>query len=210
MGKRVRPAAKAAPKASKAVALEELDADAFMRGDFLDEHTAESSGDDNAADGRVEGEDSSASEGEDDDSENDDDAPGALGADSDGDSDNEDDAASHAAQLRALSEKDPEFFEYLQGEEPDLLAFDPAELEGSDSEEEGEGDAAGATDSTSGSKNESKAARLLREADEAAHGVVLTMELLRAMQTAAFLKRTVKGLKRLLLAFRSGCHLGDE
>jgi hypothetical protein len=83
-------------------------------------------------------------------------------------------------------------------------------MQGSDSEEEGDAGAAGATDSTSGSKNESKAARLLREADEAAHGVVLTMELLRAMQTAAFLKRTVKGLKRLLLAFRSGCHLGDE
>jgi hypothetical protein len=127
--KRARPAAKASPKAFKAVALEELDADAFMRGDFLDEHTAESSGDDNAADGEAEAEDSSASEGDDDDSENDDVAPGALGADSDSDSDNEDDAASHAAQLRALSEKDPEFFEYLQGEEPDLLAFDPAELE---------------------------------------------------------------------------------
>jgi hypothetical protein len=124
--KRARPAAKAVPKASKAVALEELDADAFMRGDFLDEHTAESSGDDSAADGEAEAEDSSASEGDDDD---DDGAPGALGADSDSDSDNEDDAASHAAQLRALSEKDPEFFEYLQGEEPDLLAFDPAELE---------------------------------------------------------------------------------
>jgi nucleolar complex protein 2 len=125
--KRARPAAAAAPKAAKAVALEELDADAFMRGDFLDEQTAESSGDDSAADGADEGDDSSASDGDDDD--DDEDAPGALGADSDSDSDNEDDAPSHAAQLRALSEKDPEFFQYLQGEEPDLLAFDPAELE---------------------------------------------------------------------------------
>eukprot|EP00611_Tribonema_gayanum_P003938 TRINITY_DN13186_c0_g1_i1.p1 TRINITY_DN13186_c0_g1~~TRINITY_DN13186_c0_g1_i1.p1 ORF type:complete len:676 (+),score=343.75 TRINITY_DN13186_c0_g1_i1:132-2159(+) len=40
--------------------------------------------------------------------------------------------------------------------------------------------------------------------------MVLTKASLRALQEAAFVRRSLKGLKRLLLVFRAGCHIGEE
>lgn len=40
-----------------------------------------------------------------------------------------DEVYAHTHELRALSERDPDFFKNLRGEEPDLLNFDPTALD---------------------------------------------------------------------------------
>ncbi|CAM9482717.1 unnamed protein product, partial [Scytosiphon promiscuus] len=53
------------------------------------------------------------------------------------------------------------------------------------------------------------AAALLREASKGG-GVPLTMPLLKALRDEAFDRRSIQGVRRMVKAFRCGCHLGDE
>ncbi len=46
----------------------------------------------------------------------------------------------HMADLKALAEKDPEFFKYLQENDAELLDFDPEAAAGADDSEEDEDD----------------------------------------------------------------------
>ncbi|CAN0394269.1 unnamed protein product, partial [Ectocarpus sp. 8 AP-2014] len=52
-------------------------------------------------------------------------------------------------------------------------------------------------------------AALLREASKGG-GVSLTMPLLKAMRQEAFDRTSIQGVRRMIKAFRCGCHLGDE
>ncbi|CAN0032798.1 unnamed protein product, partial [Phaeothamnion confervicola] len=195
----------------KPTALRELSADDFLNGAFP-ASTAESSNEEDAAPETLDG-GSGESSGE---SESSEEQGSETVADADvaedgdcgdgGSSDDEDvlGAGRHAAELRALAEKDPEFYEYLRAEEPGLLEFGDG-----DSGSDGEGDmaAAGVTDpiEVEGGDGSGKSSRRSRSTT-----TELTMPLLRGMFDEAFKCKTVSGLKRLIAAFRCGCHLGDE
>ncbi|KAG5186982.1 Noc2p family-domain-containing protein [Tribonema minus] len=166
-------------------------------GELDDAAEAEATSDDDD-DSAADDSDSGAASGSDPDESGD----AAVGGAGDADAGDEDDANRHARELRELSEKDPEFYQYLQAEEPDLLEFDPKELEVSDNEAEGEG---GEEEGGRGGKKKKGKAKGGSE-----EGMVLTKASLRALQEAAFVRRSLKGLKRLLLVFRAGCHIGEE
>lgn len=151
-------AATRVPDLASSTPLEDLDADAFMRGDFLAD-VADSSvlgdattgftklngsshgkpnghGSESASDASDGSEDSAAPDSETGNAGsheepllNDAATAHSSNVDDDNSSESEDEAEEHAHELAALSAKDPEFYQYLQKEEPDLLAFDPAELE---------------------------------------------------------------------------------
>lgn len=91
-----------------------------------------------------------------------------------------DEGDAHIQELSKLAEKDPEFYKYLQENDKELLEFDPNALEVDESP----------------------------EADDAVP--ILTKETLKTWQKALLEQRSIRALRKLLVAFRSAAHIQDD
>ncbi|KDQ54560.1 hypothetical protein JAAARDRAFT_135403 [Jaapia argillacea MUCL 33604] len=119
----------------------------------------------------------------------------------DGDGDIEDDASfasiddlehegeDHVLELKKLAEKDPEFYKYLQENDRELLEF--------------EAGAAAATDDDDDMFDEDE-----DMSDDKAP--VLTKTILQKWQKALLEHRSLRALRKLLLAFRAAAHMNEE
>lgn len=101
----------------------------------------------------------------------------------------EDEGTAHAAELSKLAEKDPEFYKYLQENDRELLEFDPNQ---SDEDEDEQVDQDGDTDMDGESVP------------------ILTNEILQKWKKALLEHRSLRALRRLLIAFRSAAHMNEE
>ncbi|KAG5650968.1 hypothetical protein H0H81_010357 [Sphagnurus paluster] len=144
------------------------------------EESDEDSGED---DQDMDGEDSDEDEGEDDFDD------GASFASVD---DLEEEGETHLMELSKLAEKDPEFYKYLQENDQELLNFDPknatAAIESDEEEEEGDED--------------------VEMEDEKMP--TFTMALLKKWQKALLEQRSLRALRKLLIAFRAAAHLNED
>ncbi|KAL5478855.1 NOC2 [Sanghuangporus weigelae] len=102
----------------------------------------------------------------------------------------EDEAAAHKLELEKLAKQDPEFFKYLQENDRELLDFDVME----DGDEEMDDD-----DAVEGDDD-----------DDEMKAPTLTKEILKRWQKAILEHRSLRALRRLLIAFRAAVHMNDE
>ncbi|KAF8556773.1 Noc2-domain-containing protein [Imleria badia] len=101
----------------------------------------------------------------------------------------EDEGAAHMHELSKLAEKDPEFYKYLQENDRDLLEFGPEDaVEDEDDEDDDEEDV----------EMESETLP------------ILTKDILRGWQKALLDYRSLRALRKLLIAFRSAVHMNEE
>ncbi|KAL6308862.1 Noc2-domain-containing protein [Sparassis latifolia] len=111
----------------------------------------------------------------------------------DADSDNQsfasvddlEDGEAHLVELSKLAENDPEFYKYLQENDRELLEFNPDGVDVDELEDEDEG----------------------MEEDKVP---VLTKQILRKWQKALLEQRSLRALRKLLIAFRSAVHMNEE
>ena len=170
--------------------IEELDVDEFLDGNFL---------------GEAQGEEAEEAEEEEEEEEeeeagNEDDVDGLH-----------DEVTKHKAELEELKKADPDFFKYLQQNDGNLLSFgeddDKAGQQGSpaaaeteeereDDEEEEDEDEDAAEDGDSGSGSST------------AH-TELTSAALKAIGQSAFQDFSLKGLRKVVHAFRDACRIGS-
>mmetsp|Transcript_9672 Transcript_9672/g.21808 ORF Transcript_9672/g.21808 Transcript_9672/m.21808 type:complete len:879 (-) Transcript_9672:95-2731(-) len=121
-------------------------------------------------------------------------------------------------QLEKLSQKDPEFHKYLAENESSLLEFDD-DLE-DDDEEDGEDyvqdedamesmakDVDGDDDVEMGDAAMKKTFQKQQKAAE--NKFLLTPDRQEQLEQGAFASHSIKGLKRIISAYRTACHLSD-
>ncbi|GAA5942934.1 mRNA-binding ribosome synthesis protein NOC2 [Sporobolomyces koalae] len=118
------------------------------------------------------------------------------------------DPTQHMADLKALAEKDPDFFKYLQENDAELLNFDQAsadldvDMDDDQDDDEDDEDEDEAEQPTKKSKGKQKEQQKLKK-DQ-----VLTKELLKSWQKNVLETRSFKSLRKLLIAFRSAAKSG--
>ncbi|KAI0656297.1 Noc2-domain-containing protein [Cubamyces menziesii] len=100
----------------------------------------------------------------------------------------EDEGEAHLMELSKLAEKDPEFYKYLQENDRELLEFSLNDANAA-VDEDGDEDA---------------------EAMEEDTTPVLTKEILQRWQKALLDHRSLKALRKMLIAFRSAAHMNEE
>ncbi|KAF7373362.1 Noc2-domain-containing protein [Mycena sanguinolenta] len=96
----------------------------------------------------------------------------------------------HLVELSKLAEKDPEFYKYLQENDQELLNFDPNAEDDSDNEEDQPED----EDDSMGEKQTP----------------ILTKTILRNWQNSLLKHRSLRALRKLLIAFRSAAHMNED
>ncbi|KAK0497753.1 Noc2-domain-containing protein [Armillaria luteobubalina] len=103
----------------------------------------------------------------------------------------DDEGRNHLTELAKLAETDPEFYKYLQENDKELLQFDPSAdaVNNDDSDEDIEGDTA---------------------MGEAVVRPGLTSDIIRGWQKALLEHRSLRALRKLLVAFRSAVHMNEE
>ncbi|KAJ7777519.1 Noc2-domain-containing protein [Mycena maculata] len=102
------------------------------------------------------------------------------------------DGEAHLLELSKLAEKDPEFYQYLQQNDQELLNFDPNSAGGVDSDDE----EAPADDAD--------------PMGEEAQIPILTKTILRNWQKSLLEHRSLRALRKLLIAFRSAAHMNED
>ncbi|KAG2143860.1 Noc2-domain-containing protein [Suillus cothurnatus] len=106
----------------------------------------------------------------------------------------EDHGTSHMLELAQLAEKDPEFYKYLQENDRELLEF-TATQEGRDEIDDED-------DVMDGDDNE--------EEDMGEELPILTTSILKTWQKALLEHRSLRALRKLLIAFRSAVHMNED
>ena len=115
----------------------------------------------------------------------------------------------HQDELNKMQESQPEFFEFLRKNDPNLLDFAAGGDSDSDS---GAEDGAGAGEAGDGSGSEDGAGSDEDDAAGQRKQTVLTSKLLGRLMERAFDEKrgSWRGVVKVLQAFRAACHLGDE
>lgn len=124
-----------------------------------------------------------------------------------------------AKQLAELEKKDPEFYKYLRENDADLLTFGQEEKEpvkkskkqskaqaAEESEEDEEMDFDGAD---SDSDEEEPEFEGIPEAAEP-EKIAVTMKMLRGWQRAMIEQKSLRSLRKMVLAFRAAAHMNEE
>ncbi|KAI0077656.1 Noc2-domain-containing protein [Panus rudis PR-1116 ss-1] len=91
----------------------------------------------------------------------------------------------HMFELSKLAEKDPEFYKYLQENDRELLEFNPDAVEDVDMSD-------------------------VEDDSEQVKAPVLTLDILRKWSKALLEHRSLRALRRLLVAFRAAVHMNEE
>ncbi|KAI6003247.1 Noc2p family-domain-containing protein [Pisolithus orientalis] len=104
----------------------------------------------------------------------------------------EDEGTTHIAELSKLAEKDPEFYKYLQENDKELLEFNPNQSDEDEDDDDEQVDQDGDTQMD----------------DESLP--ILTNEILQRWKKALLEHRSLRALRRLLIAFRSAAHMNEE
>ncbi|KAI3710849.1 hypothetical protein L2E82_40643 [Cichorium intybus] len=113
-------------------------------------------------------------------------------------------ATEHKSQLQRLSEKDPEFYEFLKEHDKELLEFDDEEDGETDMDDEdtqeGEDEEDDPTDQTQAST---------KKEDESSIKTI-TSEMVDSWCKAIREERRIGAIRSIMRAFRSACHCGDD
>jgi nucleolar complex protein 2 len=119
--------------------------------------------------------------------------------------DSDSDEETHKEQLEALAKKDPEFYKYLNENEPELLDFeegDFAELDQLSEEEE---------KPSKRKKKAGKKAVEIESDDESAsgHSGDVTLAMVDKWETAMVDQKSLRSTREVVLAFRAAAHLNE-
>ena len=106
----------------------------------------------------------------------------------------DDDATSHMVDLKTLATKDPEFYKFLQENDKELLEF-KGQIEEDNDEDAG-------MDLDGEEEDDDEA--------EVEDSPVLTLVLLKQWQSSLLHRRSLRALRKLLVAFRSAAHMNEE
>ncbi|MBW0471452.1 hypothetical protein O181_011167 [Austropuccinia psidii MF-1] len=109
-----------------------------------------------------------------------------------------DDEPMSRMDFKMLKEKDPEFYKYLQENDKDLLEFNPDEIKSDEGDQLMEEGAA------------STAEEVDIESLDGHKQLVLTKDMLRAWKKAILQNRSIRTLRKLLLAFKSAAFCSSE
>ncbi|XP_023742150.1 nucleolar complex-associated protein 2 [Lactuca sativa] len=110
-------------------------------------------------------------------------------------------ANAHKSQLQRLSEKDPEFYEYLKEHDKELLEFDD--------EEDGETDMDD-DDNTQEGQDEEDETQSSTKKDQESSTKAVTSEMVDSWIKTIHEERRIGAIRSIMRAFRSACHCGDD
>ena len=200
-------------------AIEDMDVDSFMKSGMFDgaeeddEDSAEEEADEEEEEQALEGE---GEEGEVEESSDDEEEAESSDEGSEAEEEEEEDeeeqmledeVKQHAAELERLKAEDPEFFKFLEKNDSNLLSFGQDEDKDEDEEDEEESEDEQEEDEEEDEEEEEPTT----PAPADGYGPQeLTLTLLKTIEHAALEQRSIKGLRKLVLAFKAASHMADE